>query len=130
MENKAVIVGWSHIPFGKLIEPDTEALMARVSVAALDHAGVTAKEVDGIYVGVMNGGFQKQDFQGALVALAAPDLAYVPATRLENACATGSAALYAAIRARVEPLGGVELQLPLRELQRDPPGFGEPDADQ
>lgn len=97
MENKAVIVGWSHIPFGKLIEPDTEALMARVSVAALDHAGVAAKEVDGIYVGVMNGGFQKQDFQGALVALAEPDLAYVPAARLENACATGSAALYAAM---------------------------------
>jgi acetyl-CoA C-acetyltransferase len=97
MKNKAVIVGWSHIPFGKLIEPDTEALMARVSVAALEHAGVGAREVDGIYVGVMNNGFQKQDFQGALVALAEPDLAYVPATRLENACATGSAALYAAM---------------------------------
>ncbi len=39
MTNKAVIVGWSHIPFGKLIEPDTEALMARVSGAALEHAG-------------------------------------------------------------------------------------------
>lgn len=97
MTNKAVIVGWSHIPFGKLIEPDTEALMARVSGAALDHAGITAKEVDGIYVGVMNNGFQKQDFQGALVALADPDLAHIPATRLENACATGSTALYAAM---------------------------------
>lgn len=39
------------------------------------------------------------------------------------------AALYAAIRARVEPLGGVELELPPRELQRDPPGFDEADAD-
>ncbi|KAG1256058.1 hypothetical protein G6F68_009959 [Rhizopus microsporus] len=45
----------------------------------------------------MNSGFQKQDFQGALVALAHPELAHVPATRLENACATGSAALYAAM---------------------------------
>ena len=72
MTNKAVIVGWSHIPFGKLIEPDTEALMARVSGAALEHAGITAKEVDGIYVGVMNNGFLKQDFQGALVALGKP----------------------------------------------------------
>ncbi len=97
MTNKAVIVGWSHIPFGKLIEPDTEALMARVSGAALEHAGIAAKEVDGIYVGVMNNGFQKQDFQGALAALADPDLAHVPATRLENACATGSAALYTAM---------------------------------
>jgi plasmid stability protein len=39
------------------------------------------------------------------------------------------ASLYAAIRARVEPLGGVELALPPREAQRDPPDFGEPDAD-
>jgi len=94
---KAVIAGWSHIPFGKLADPDTESLMARVSGAALEHAGITGKDVDGIYVGVMNNGFQKQDFQGALVALADPDLAYVPATRLENACATGSAALYTAM---------------------------------
>src|SRR5690606_40429059 len=90
---KAVIAGWSHIPFGKLADPDTESLMARVSGAALAHAGITGGDVDGIYVGVMNNGFQKQDFQGALVALADPDLAHVPATRLENACATGSAAL-------------------------------------
>lgn len=38
------------------------------------------------------------------------------------------AALYAAIRARVEPLGGVELGLPSREPQRDPPGFDTPTA--
>jgi plasmid stability protein len=37
-------------------------------------------------------------------------------------------ALYAAIRARVEPLGGVDLELPPRAPQRDPPDFGEPDA--
>jgi acetyl-CoA C-acetyltransferase len=114
MAKKAVIVGWSHIPFGKLVEPDTETLMAEVSNSALDHAGITGKDVDGIYVGVMNSGFQKQDFQGALVALANPDLAYVPATRLENACATGSAALYTAMdfiesgRGRVALVVGAE----------------------
>ena len=97
MTKRAVIVGWSHIPFGKLIEPDTETLMARVSGAALDHAGVAREDVDGIYVGVYNNGFDKQDFQGALVALAEPALAYTPATRLENACATGSAAIHAAM---------------------------------
>ena len=114
MAHKAVIAGWSHIPFGKLIEPDTETLMARVSLAALEHAGIAGKDVDGIYVGVMNNGFQKQDFQGALVALADQDLAHVPATRLENACATGSAALYTAMdfiesgRGRVALVVGAE----------------------
>jgi acetyl-CoA C-acetyltransferase len=97
MPQRAVIVGWSHIPFGKLDDPDTESLMARVSLQALRHAGVGSDAVDGIYAGVYNNGFQKQDFQGALVAMADPALAHVPATRLENACATGSAALYAAM---------------------------------
>jgi len=31
--------------------------------------------------------------------------------------------LYERIRARVEPLGGIDLQLPPRELDRDPPRF-------
>lgn len=114
MSKRAVIVGWSHVPFGKLDDPDTESLMARVSGAALAHAGIGAGDVDGIYAGVMNSGFQKQDFQAALVALADPALAYVPATRLENACATGSAALYAAMdfieagRGRVALVVGAE----------------------
>lgn len=94
---RAAIVGYAHSPFGKLEDADTEALMARVSLAALEHAGVEPQDVDGIYVGVFNGGFQKQDFQGALVALADERLAHTPATRLENACATGSAAIFSAL---------------------------------
>jgi hypothetical protein len=31
--------------------------------------------------------------------------------------------LYERIRARVEPLGGIELELPPREPDRDPPRF-------
>jgi acetyl-CoA C-acetyltransferase len=94
---KAQIVGWAHSQFGKTDYPDTEALMAAVAVPALAHAGVEASQVDGIFVGVMNGGFSKQEFQGALVGMAAPELARVPSVRLENACATGSAAIYTAM---------------------------------
>lgn len=97
MARSALMTGWAHSPFGKLQEPDTEALMARVVRPALDHAQVGASEVDGIFVGVMNNGFSKQDFQGALPALSEPELAHIPATRVENACATGSAAIYAAL---------------------------------
>jgi len=32
--------------------------------------------------------------------------------------------LAAAIRARIDPLGGVDIDLPAREAMRDPPGFG------
>ena len=94
---RGCIVGWAHSPFGKLEDPDVEALMSRVSGEALAHAGVGAGDVDGIYVGVMNNGFSSQGFEAAQVALSVPELAHVPASRLENACATGSAALYAAL---------------------------------
>lgn len=94
---KAQIVGWAHSPFGKSELEDTEALMASVTGPAMEHAGIGASDVDGIFVGVMNNGFSKQDFQGALVAMGHEDLGYVPAVRMENACSTGSAALYSAM---------------------------------
>lgn len=37
---------------------------------------------------------------------------------------TTGAALVKAVRARVEPLGGMELELPPREPMREPPDFG------
>jgi acetyl-CoA C-acetyltransferase len=94
---KAAIVGWAHTPFGKLEEPDVESLIARVSGEALAHAGVEAGDVEAITVGVFNNGFSRQGFEGALVATQMPELAHVPSTHVENACATGSAALYAAL---------------------------------
>jgi acetyl-CoA C-acetyltransferase len=66
---------------------------------ALDSAGLQAQDIDGVFVGHYNGGFMPQDFTGALVAMAVPGLRHVPAVRLENACATGSAAIWAAMDA-------------------------------
>ncbi|KQS61248.1 acetyl-CoA acetyltransferase [Rhizobium sp. Leaf371] len=94
---KAQIVGWSHSPFGKTEHPDTEALMEAVIGPALAHAGVETGDVDGIFVGVMNGGFSRQGFEAALVGMTDTALANVPSVRLENACSTGSAAVYAAM---------------------------------
>lgn len=95
-DNDPLIVGWAHTKFGKSGQPDTMGLMAEVARPALDHAGLAPDAVDGIFVGVWNNGFSRQDFQGALVAMGTPELAGVPFLRTENACATGSAALYAA----------------------------------
>jgi acetyl-CoA C-acetyltransferase len=112
--SKGQIVGWAHSPFGKLEAASTEELMASVVAPALDHAGIGPQDIDGIFVGVMNNGFSKQDFQGGLVAMGNQALAYAPAVRLENACATGSAAIYAALdfiesgRGRIAVVVGVE----------------------
>lgn len=93
----ANMVGWSHTAFGKLgDDPDVESLIRRVARAALDDAGLGPQEVDAVFVGVMNNGFSRQGFEAAQVALGCEELRHTPAVRLENACATGSAALNAA----------------------------------
>jgi len=113
-ERDAVIVGWAHSPFGRLEAEDVEALIASVGGAALDHAGVAAQEVDLVTVGVLNAGFSQQGFEAGLVSVAVPGLDRTPAMRTENACATGSAALYAAMdtvaagRARIALVIGAE----------------------
>jgi len=95
--NGAQIIGWGHTVFGKSDHPDTESLMATAVAQALEHAQIDAEDIDGIFVGVFNNGFSRQDFQGALVAMGDARFAHTPATRFENACATGSAALHGAM---------------------------------
>ncbi len=120
------IVGWAHGQFGKSEAPDTEALMAEVTGPALDHAGIPAEEVDGIFVGVFNNGFSDQDFQGALVGMGHEGLARVPATRFENACATGSAALYGAMDFIAAGRGRVALVVGAEKMTATPgPEVGE-----
>ncbi|MGE7958033.1 acetyl-CoA acetyltransferase [Pseudomonas sp. NPDC089530] len=96
MSKRATVVGWAHTPFGKLDDPDIESLMSRVSRAALDHAQVAPGDVDMIAVGVYNNGLNPQGFEGALVSLGEPALRFTPAVHVENACATGTAAIHAA----------------------------------
>jgi len=95
----AAIVGWAHTPFGKLNEESVESLIVRVAGEALADAGVAPRDVDEIVLGHFNAGFSAQDFTAALVLQASPDLRFKRATRVENACATGSAAVHQAIKA-------------------------------
>lgn len=95
----AYIVGWGHTPFGKLDALDTEQLLRDAVQPALASAGLEAVDIDGVFIGHFNGGFVRQDFSGALAAVAIPALRHTPAVRVENACATGSAAIWAALDA-------------------------------
>ncbi|MCO4052597.1 MAG: acetyl-CoA acetyltransferase [Bosea sp.] len=95
----AAIVGWAHTPFGKQDAETVESLIVRVANEALAHAGLDAADVDEIVLGHFNAGFSAQDFTASLVLQADPKLRFKPATRVENACATGSAAIHQAARA-------------------------------
>ncbi|MEX0589817.1 MAG: acetyl-CoA acetyltransferase [Xanthobacteraceae bacterium] len=110
----ACIVGVAHTPFGKLDTESVESLIVRVVRDALADAGIAAADIDEIVLGHFNGGFSAQDFTAALVLQADPAFRFKPATRVENACATGSAAVHqglksiAARNARVVLVVGVE----------------------
>jgi acetyl-CoA C-acetyltransferase len=94
----ACIVGWAHTPFGKLSGETVESLIVGVANGALADAGIAASDVDEIVLGHFNAGFSAQDFTASLVLQASPDLRFKPATRVENACATGSAAVHQGLK--------------------------------
>ena len=95
----ACIIGWAHTPFGRLDAESVESLTVRVAETALRDAGVAAAGVDEILLGHFNAGFSAQDFTASLVLQASPDLRFKRATRVENACATGSAAVHQGLKA-------------------------------
>jgi acetyl-CoA C-acetyltransferase len=93
------MIGWGHTPFGKLDNTDLEQLIRDAALPAVASSGLELQDIDGIFVGHFNGGFVRQDFTAAMVAVAIPEFRHVPSVRLENACATGSAAIWAAMDA-------------------------------
>ncbi len=95
----AAMVGWAHMPFGKHSEETVESMIVKVAVDAIKDAGIEPGDVDEILLGHFNAGFSAQDFTASLVLQADPALRFKPATRVENACATGSAAVHQGVRA-------------------------------
>ncbi len=93
------IAGWGHTKFGKLPDLDLEALITSAGQEALADAGISGADVDGIWIGHFNGGMVGEGFPASLAMAIDPGLRYKPATRLENACASGSAAVFTARQA-------------------------------
>jgi acetyl-CoA C-acetyltransferase len=117
----ACIVGWAHTPFGKLDGETVESLVVRVAGEALAHAGIGADDVDEIVLGHFNAGFSPQDFTAALVLQADERFRFKPATRVENACATGSAAVHQAIKSIEARRARVALVVGVEQMTKTPP---------
>lgn len=94
-----VIVGWGHSKFGRFDALSLENLVHCVAKEAMDSAGITGKDVDAVWLGHFNSGLVPDTFCSSMILGADPGLRFKPANRCENACATGSAAVYAAIDA-------------------------------
>jgi acetyl-CoA C-acetyltransferase len=116
----ASIVGWAHTPFGKLDAETVESLVVKVAADALADANIAARDVDEIVLGHFNAGFSAQDFTASLVLQADPELRFKPAIRVENACATGSAAVHQGIRAIASDAARIVLVVGVEQMTRTP----------
>lgn len=94
----ACITGWAHSKFGRLEGETIESLVTTVAAEAVINSGLDAADIDEIYLGHFNAGFSAQDFTASLVLQASDKFRFKPTTRVENACATGSAAVHQGIK--------------------------------
>jgi acetyl-CoA C-acetyltransferase len=115
------IVGWAHTNFGKLEGEDAESLIIRVARDAVADAGIAPADVDAVYVGFYNGGFSPQDFASSLVLQAHDEFRFKPVTRVENACATGSAAVHQGLNFLEAKRGRIVLAVGVEKMT-DTPG--------
>ena len=94
-----LLTGWGHSKFGKLTDDTLESLIVQVAGEAIKNSGLDPKDIDEIYLGQFNSGMQPLGFTSSLALQLSADLANVPATRTENACASGSAAFQQGVKA-------------------------------
>ncbi|KQR75086.1 acetyl-CoA acetyltransferase [Arthrobacter sp. Leaf337] len=87
-----LLTGWGHSRFGKLTDETLESLIVQVATEAIDNAGIEPGQIDEIYLGQFNSGMMPLAFPSSLALQVSEQLANVPSTRVENACASGSAA--------------------------------------
>ncbi len=94
-----LLTGWGHSKFGKLTDHSLESLIVQVAGEAIRNSGLEPKDIDEVYLGQFNSGMQPLGFTSSLALQLSADLANVPATRTENACASGSAAFQQGMKA-------------------------------
>lgn len=92
-----LLLGWSHTRFGKLPEATLESLVVEAGRAALVDAEVDPGQVDLVVVGHFNSGLHPLGFPSSLPLQIDDGLFGVSSLRVENACASGSAAVHTAL---------------------------------
>lgn len=108
MAQDIYITGSGHTRFGRLAD-NLETLVVDAAREAMADAGVGGAEVDGVFLGHFNSGLVPDAFSSSLVLQADPELRYKPATRCENACASGAAAIFAGMNAILAGKAGTVL---------------------
>jgi acetyl-CoA C-acetyltransferase len=110
IKDKVAIIGMGCTRFGERWESSVEDLMVDAVYEALEDAGIEAKDVHAAWLGTVFSGL-------TALSLHPLRLQYVPMTRVENMCATGSEALRAAAYAVASGVCDIALAVGVEKLK-------------
>jgi acetyl-CoA C-acetyltransferase len=102
--SEVLITGWGHTRFGRLRDGTLESLIVAAASEAIETAGLEPGDIDEVFLGTFNSGVEPLGFASSLALQLSDQLFGVPATRVENACASGSAAVHQGIAALLSGL--------------------------
>src|SRR3972149_5505893 len=86
IKDKVAIVGMGCTKFGERWDKGVEDLIVEAAYEAFEDAGVSPKDIQAAWIGTVFSGL-------SAITLSPLQLQYIPMTRVENMCATGSEAL-------------------------------------
>src|SRR3972149_8230993 len=111
IKDKVAIVGMGCVKFGENWDKGSEDMIVEAAHEAIEDAGIERKDIQAAWVGTLYSG---QDGR----CLAEPlKLQYIPVTRAENACASGSDALRNACYAVAAGVYDIVLALGFEKLK-------------
>ncbi|MHB1126720.1 MAG: acetyl-CoA acetyltransferase [Bacillota bacterium] len=115
IKDKVAIVGMGCSKFGELWDKSAEDLIVEAFTEALEDAGIEKKDIQAAWLGI-----QSEEIslgKGALPLSTTLKLPYIPVTRVENYCATGSEAFRGACYAVASGACDIALALGVEKLK-------------
>lgn len=119
IKDKVAIIGMGCTKFGELWDKGVGDLLVEAAYEAFEDAGVEPKQIDGAWIGTVFSGL-------SAITLAPLRLSYIPITRVENMCATGSEALRAAAYAVAAGACDIALAVGVEKLKDSGVGLAGP----
>jgi acetyl-CoA C-acetyltransferase len=110
LRDKVAIVGMGCTKFGERWEMGVEDLLVEAAYEALEDAGMEHKDIQAAWIGTVFSGL-------SAITLSPLGLQYIPMTRVENMCATGSEALRGACYAVMAGACDVALAIGVEKLK-------------
>ena len=110
IKDKVAIVGMGCTKFGERWDKGVEDLLVEAGYEAFEDAGIEPKHIQAAWIGTVFSGF-------SAITLSPLGLQYIPMTRVENMCATGTEALRAATYAIISGACDVALAIGVEKLK-------------